>query len=482
MNILLYRSLLLSACIILSLSNARAAVFTDELIEEAEFSSSFDDIDEEINERIKSVVSIVEPRYNNSVKSYLRIYLEANPARTEEMLGRIEYYFPMFEELLARHNMPEDLKYLAIVESALNPHAASHAGAVGLWQFMKPTAREMGLNITKYIDERRDPEKSTVAAIEYLSKLYNRFGDWALAMAAYNAGPGRVSYAVRKAGSTDFDKVMRYLPRETRAYVPGFIAASYLVNFYQEHQLTPTFMGLDFYDTEYVRIHKGLDFTEIQHITGVHMDVIRRLNPRFLRNYIPGSVDGHDIVLPRYALPALQAYLDVPDSDALAASAPSFHEMLPESALRYEMRPVVDWYQVKNGDNLYKIGLRAECSVDELMNWNGLHNSNIAIGQNLKIVKMKRVLVGPPVRTGYQTQTLETPVRLLYYRMDSDMPQLLSAPQLPAQKGIRGSYIRIERRQSLVSLMQQKAITQEQAMAVSSNVGPGTVIHLQSQD
>ena len=232
---------------------------------------------------IENVVHIVSPRLDASVQSYLRTYIERNRTKTEHMIGRSVIYFPMFEELLEANGLPVDLKYLAVVESALTPQAISRVGATGLWQFMKTTGREYGLHITKYIDDRCDPEMSTKAAIKYLGNLYRQFDSWELAMAAYNAGPGRVRYAIRKSGSKDYWKLQGYLPRETRAYVPGFIAASYVLNYYQDHGLEPAFPGDDLLQTATMQVFEDISFSKIGQITGVTEEIIYHLNPKYIR-------------------------------------------------------------------------------------------------------------------------------------------------------------------------------------------------------
>lgn len=482
MNILKSKTQYLLACLFLIVSFSTPLKagndFPADITKLLKDIESFDAMEEEITERIRSVVTIVEPRYDSRVKSYLRTYLELSPDNTAAMLGRMQLYFPMFERLLEQNNMPKELRYLAIVESALRPTAVSRVGAVGLWQFMKPTAREMGLLVTRDVDERRDPEKSTQAALEYLARLYSRFGDWALAMAAYNAGPGRVSYAIRRSGSKDFRQVMRYLPRETRSYVPGFIAAGYLVNFYEQHQLEPVHPGLELLDTDFVRVHKGISFAELNQITGVPMVMIKMLNPKFIRNYIPATVIGYDVYLPRYAIPSLHAHLNIPDSEVGEEAQTAFVEMNPGMGLRFEERMVEHWYEVRSGDNLYKIAQRHQCSVDDLMKWNRLRSTKLAIGQDLRIMWMEKILVSPPARPHFVTPPLELQIREIQYTGSNGDP----VPEQPVYsvntRGIRGKHLRIGRRQSAISMLQESGYPMTVSKELVTQLRTGSVVHL----
>jgi len=213
--------------------------------------------DSEIRDRLSRITSsVAPPRFTSVVKSYINTYTVKKRQHTEAMLGRISIYFPMFEKYLSENNLPVDLKYLSIVESALNPKAVSRSGAVGLWQFMPPTGKENGLKINSTVDERRDPHKSTLAAAKYLKKQYKRYNNWELALAAYNGGPGRVNRAIKRGRSKNFWRIKRYLPKETQNYVPAFIAATYVVNYYPEHNLVPVYPEIDLQMTELIKIYK----------------------------------------------------------------------------------------------------------------------------------------------------------------------------------------------------------------------------------
>ena len=233
------------------------------------------------------------PEIEVLVKAYTSKYRKS----TERLLGRTNVYFPLFEKAIEEQGLPQELKFLTIIESNLKPYAKSVVGAAGLWQFMKPTGRMMGLKINRVVDERNDPIKSTYAALNYLSYLHDMFGDWTLAIAAYNCGPGNVKKAIRRGNSTDYWTIRKYLPRETRAYVPKFMAASYLMNYYLEHNLIPSDEKLQENPTT-ARIYKQIDFRAISRIVDMDVKTIWKLNPMYIRGYIPASDQGYYLTLP----------------------------------------------------------------------------------------------------------------------------------------------------------------------------------------
>jgi len=254
-------------------------------------------IDAEVEQRVQSMSSSIDLRYTDEVKLKIKQYTISQRSASEVLLGRISIYFPLIESKLRERGMPDDLKYLAVIESGLRPHAKSGVGAAGLWQFMKPTARMYGMKINRTIDERRDPEISTNAALDYLQYLYDKYGDWALAMGAYNCGPGNMNKAIRKANSKDFYKVSKYLPRETRKYVPKFIAMSYLMNYYYSHDLTPNMPDNDVLNTSTSRVFKKINFNELSTKYNLDLETIRLLNPTYIRNIIPNGPE-HKLTLP----------------------------------------------------------------------------------------------------------------------------------------------------------------------------------------
>ena len=241
---------------------------------------------EVIDRKMRNLSNVMTMTYNEEVKKYIDRYTKAGRQSTSYLLGRARYYNPIFEEALRFYGLPLELKYLPVIESGLNPNATSRVGAAGLWQFMATTGKQYDLQIDSYIDERRDPEKSSYAAARMLSDLYKRFGDWTLALAAYNCGPGRVSSAITKAGGgADFWAVYQHLPKETRGYVPAFIAANYVMNYYADYNITPLSTGLpNCCDT--IIIEKDVTLAKIANVLGMNVDDLKVLNPQYRQGVI----------------------------------------------------------------------------------------------------------------------------------------------------------------------------------------------------
>ena len=241
---------------------------------------------EVINRKMRNLSNVMTMTCNEEVKKYIDRYTKAGRQSTSYLLGRARYYNPIFEEALRFYGLPLELKYLPVIESGLNPNATSRVGAAGLWQFMAKTGKQYDLQIDSYIDERRDPEKSSYAAARMLSDLYKRFGDWTLALAAYNCGPGRVSSAITKAGGgADFWAVYQHLPKETRGYVPAFIAANYVMNYYADYNITPLSTGLpNCCDT--IIIEKDVTLAKIANVLGMNVDDLKVLNPQYRQGLI----------------------------------------------------------------------------------------------------------------------------------------------------------------------------------------------------
>lgn len=261
----------------------------------------------EIEQRIESLSEHLDFRLTSDVRKYLTQFIEGYRPGSEKLIGRSLYYFPLIEQKISEKELPEEIKYLAMVESSLDPQARSRVGAVGLWQFMRPTAKMYGLHMDNTIDERRNPEKSTEAALNYLADLYKRFGDWTLALAAYNCGPGNVNKAMRKSGRSDYWGIRNYLPKETRMYVPKFIAISYMMTYYMDHELVPEFPEQLFTETRKAIVYDAVSFHKVSELTGMSLDEIKWYNPEYISNYIPSSDEGNILELPNESL---LTYLD----------------------------------------------------------------------------------------------------------------------------------------------------------------------------
>lgn len=258
----------------------------------------------ELEQRVENLYSAVDVRYNHTVKRHINAYTKYNKAGSETLLGRVSLYFPLFEKVLREKGLPDELKYLPIIESSLRPTATSHVGAAGLWQFMKPTGRMMGLKITRTVDERRDPLKSTEAAADYLAYLYERFGDWTLALAAYNCGPGNVRKAIKRSGGkTTFWEIEKYLPRETRNYIPKFIAATYLMHYYYDYNLIPDMPEQELVNTATAKVYDQVLLKKLSAKYNVSLATVKLLNPAYIRNVIPASDEGkHYLTLPKHMM------------------------------------------------------------------------------------------------------------------------------------------------------------------------------------
>lgn len=255
--------------------------------------------DREIQDQLNALPDpLVSPQYNSVVGSYIKTYTVKNRERTQRMLGRMELYFPLFEKCLREAGLPSALKYVAVLESALDPMATSRSGAAGLWQIMPITAKDLKLGISRYVDDRRDPERSTQAAVAYLKKLYQRFGSWELTLAAYNGGPGRISRVIKKTGIYDFWELQKHLPRETRNYVSAFIGANYISNYYYQYDLNPEPLNEKLRNTKTIEVNKLVNFQDIANISGIDKALIQELNPRYARGYIPEKSSGYPIRLP----------------------------------------------------------------------------------------------------------------------------------------------------------------------------------------
>lgn len=354
---------------------------------------AFDQVpDSVIAKRLHSLHTVIPMTYNKEVRSYIRMYLNRMRGRLDVMLTLSEYYYPIFEEALARYNVPEELKHLTIVESAMNPQATSRVGAAGLWQFMYTTGKNYGLEVNSIIDERRDTYKSTDAAAHYIHDLYTVFHDWHLAIAAYNCGPGNINKAIaRSGGKRNFWQIYPYLPRETRGYIPAFIAATYIMNFYPEHGLHPKRVTIPL-RTDTIMVERNMLFCAVSKYVNIDMTELRTLNPQYRADYIPGEGGSYPLCLPTDKMNALIHWADTifkVSEDSLNHKpmvAPAANTEQPDVARPVHTAPAPkSYHKVRRGETLTSIAAKYGTTVSKLKKLNGLRSDKIRDGQRLKV-------------------------------------------------------------------------------------------------
>ncbi|MBR1798378.1 MAG: transglycosylase SLT domain-containing protein [Bacteroidales bacterium] len=341
--------------------------------------------DSVIASRLATLRTVVPMTFNAEVRAYIRMYLRHMTKRLDVITTLSEYYFPIFEESLARYNMPDELKYLTIVESAMNPEATSRVGAAGLWQFMYSTGKLYGLEVNSVVDERRDIYKSTDAAVRYLRDLHTIFGDWTLAIAAYNCGPGNINKAIaRSGGKTEFWHIYGNLPLETRGYIPALIAVTYVMHYHDMHQLHVGTLRQPL-QTDTIGIRSNLLLCFVSENIEVPADELHALNPQYRRNYIPGADGRYTLCLPSGKT---EHFIMMEDSlYRLSADSLARRPIVIEAVKTKANRGGTSgkYYTVRKGDTLSQIARKHGVSVATLKKRNGLKNDNIHVGQKLKI-------------------------------------------------------------------------------------------------
>ncbi|MBP3425219.1 MAG: transglycosylase SLT domain-containing protein [Rikenellaceae bacterium] len=336
--------------------------------------------------RLNGIMSAIDLPYNPVVKRFLVAYTTTRKSTVSAVLGRSVYYFPIFEERLERDSMPLELRMLPVIESALNPSARSRAGAMGIWQFMYATGRRYGLEITSFLDQRCDPVASTDAALKYLKDLYNIYGDWSLALAAYNCGPGNVNKAFRYAGPSakNFWDIYPFLPRETRGYVPSFIAATYAYTYHDLHGITMTEQPLPL-ATDTIIVTRPMHFSQVASTIDLPIETLRMLNPQYKMDIVPALNKQYSLVIPQNRVTRFIAKADeIYGKDTIymakylkpASINPKFFEE-PQSVI----------HKVKSGETLGGIARKYRVTVKQIMAWNRLRSTTIRIGQKLTIQK-----------------------------------------------------------------------------------------------
>lgn len=372
--------------------------------------------DETLLERLAALPTEIEMPLNSVVKNTIQFYARRKQL-VENMLGLSLYYMPIFIEALERNGMPLELRYLPVIESALVPNAVSRAGAAGLWQFMPGTASGLGLEVNSLIDQRRDPYLASEAAAKYLKQLYNTYNDWSLAIAAYNCGPGNVNKALRRAGGGkhDFWEIYPFLPRETRGYVPAFIAANYIMTYHKDHDISPVLAKRPIV-VDTVHVSRRVHFDQISQVMDIPLDELRALNPQFRKDIIPGDIRPYSLVLP-----SLQAYAYIVNEDSIANhNAPLYARrgiVEPASGTvtgkdsrgEYYDEEVILYHKVKKGETLTKIARRYGVTVASIRKLNKVGKS-VKRGKTLKIKTVqRRYKPAAPAEETQNTETTATP-------------------------------------------------------------------------
>ncbi len=373
--------------------------------------------DEVLIKRLQAIPAVVELPYNPIVRKYIERYTKGGRAQVAAMLGLSNYYMPIFEQALEQEGLPLELKYLPIIESALDPNAVSRSGAAGLWQFILSAAKGLGLEVNSLVDERRDPYLSSSTAARFLKDLYATYGDWSLVIAAYNCGPGTVNKAIRRAGgdprSHNFWTIYNYLPAETRGYVPAFIAATYVMNYYRDHNISPVLATKPLV-TDTVGVTQRVHFDQISHVLNIPVEELRVLNPQFRKDIIPGRPDApYFLILPSQQI---HAYI-LSEGDILAYNADQYKRMetattgaqstddaivpptAEETAFEQDLAQVQSAtpasapqgsrtiiHKVQPQESIASIAARYNVQPEQIKEWNSLRRNSIRTGQQLRII------------------------------------------------------------------------------------------------
>ncbi|MFV8374270.1 LysM peptidoglycan-binding domain-containing protein [Flavobacterium sp. LB1P71] len=353
--------------------------------------------------------------YNQGLENIIKSFLKYRKKSFERLMGISEYYFPLFEEALAKQNVPLEIKYLAVVESALNPKAVSRVGATGLWQFMYQTGKQYGLKIDSYIDERSDALKASESAAQYMSNMYKIFGDWDLVLASYNSGPGNVSKAIRRSGGQqNYWNIRKNLPKETQGYVPAFLATMYIYEYHTAHGIKPDRAIIKHFATDTIRIKKQMSFKQISDLLDVPVAQLQLLNPSYKLNVIPFYQDeNHFLRLPQDKIAVfvsnedrIYAYaehqLNLREKPFQITKAIVVRDTMNYTTERITL-PKTKYYKVKRGDNLSEIADKYDVAVSDIKKWNKLRNNAVSYGKSLKIISEQSV-----IRTVRKERKVET--------------------------------------------------------------------------
>ena len=358
-----------------------------------------------LKERLKKMdeKSPFHIEYNVGLENVIKSFLKNRKKTFEKLLGVSQYYFPLFEEELSKNNVPLEIKYLAVIESALNPKAVSRVGATGLWQFMFHTGKQYGLNIDSYVDERSDPLKSSQVASQYLNNMYKIFGDWDLVLAAYNSGPGNVAKAIRRSGGQqNYWNIRKNLPKETQGYLPAFLATMYIFEYHKEHGIVPNKAVANLFATDTIMIKKNMTFKQISNLLNVPVAEIQFFNPSFRRNEIPHITGQSNFLrLPKDKIAVftsnedkIYAYVDYEETKRerpYQKITPLKHIDSTNAVADNGIITKTKFHKVRHGDNLKEIAEEYDVSVEDIKKWNHLKSDMISKGRNLKIISSERI-------------------------------------------------------------------------------------------
>ena len=340
--------------------------------------------------RLSKINSIINLPFNNIIRGHIEVYTIRQREKFSAVLGLRDYYFPMIEDVFDSYGLPAELKYMAVIESALNPGVVNgHSGATGLWQFMYSTGRMYGLIINSVVDERRDPLKATHAAAKYIKDLYQIYNDWILVIAAYNCGPGNVNKAIKRSGNKkDYWEIYYRLPRETRGYIPQYIAAAYAINYFPEHNIVPLPLNIPV-ATDTIMVNKDIHLAQISEVMGIPLGELRALNPQYKTGLVPGSSKPQSLTLP---MNHLGDFIDLNDtirhykSDVYLSKSTRIADPSHSSYLPADIKGKTKLlYTVQDGDNIGFISEWYKVGLSDLRNWNNIYRNTIRVGQKLAV-------------------------------------------------------------------------------------------------
>ena len=399
--------------------------------------------------------------YNPHVKGFIELYAIRKRTLVSRMMGLSQLYYPMFEEVFDKHNIPLELKHLAVIESALNPNARSRCGATGLWQFMYPTGKMYGLNVDSYIDERSDVYKATEAAAEYLSSLYKMFGDWQMVLAAYNAGPGTISKAIRRSGGKKtYWEIRPFLPTETQAYVPAFIAANYVMNYPTEHNIYASAPRKTYFEVDTAVVKEPMSFEQISAALDVPVEEVIYFNPQYRKNMIPAG--GNALTLPKEKIGTF-----ISNETEIYAAIKSQKLVAQESTLA--VKEIQKTHTVRNGEKLSTIARKYGVTIADLKSWNYIGKKGVKAGKKL-VVYVKESVPVNSTNTEVKTDTPKAPQTNVAVKTDTTVDT--NTKKLADNTLVKGKYQyhKVEKGETLYRLSKKFGIS-VQELSKMNNLG-----------